>query len=114
MELVTDKVPPQVVRQNQPLPSSVEPIFKTMLANHVTLATVLVASLPVIVLSLILNAEDPEKLGTDIYYPWVQFQQHGCPFICSGLLAASYYITHRQLRAIAYREFKGFFYNEIP
>ena len=111
-DLVTNNVTPQVLRQNQPLPSSIGPILQTMLANHVTLATVLIAPLPVMITSLILNAEDPEKLGTDLYYPWVQFQQHGCPFICSGLLAASYYITHRQLRSIAYRELKEIFFHE--
>jgi hypothetical protein len=92
--------------QNQPLPSTIENVAKTMLASFGTLATTVFAVLPIMFSSLVLNATDTEKLSTFPYYDLIQFHLHVCPTICTGLLVISYYFSHRKLRLAAFREMK--------
>ncbi len=92
--------------QNQPLPSTIENVAKTMLASFGTLATTVFAVLPIMFSSLVLNATDTEKLSSFPYYDLIQFHLHVCPTICTGLLVISYYFSHRKLRLAAFREMK--------
>ena len=75
------------------LPSSIGNIVTTMLVNYATLATNIIAVLTVMILYFILNATPTEKLSTFPYYDMIQFQSHACPFIASGFLVVSYYIS---------------------
>jgi hypothetical protein len=88
------------------VPAKVGPHMKNTLANFVTLACILITVGPVVGISSVLNGVSPDKLGSDPYYQWVQFHQHICPFLCTGLLTASYYISNRKMRETIYREVK--------
>ena len=82
------------------------PHVKNTLANFVTMASILIATAPIVVISAFLNGLSPDKLGTYPYYQSVQFHLHICPFLCTGLVSMSYYISHRKMRETIYREFK--------
>jgi len=101
----------EVDQKNKPLPSTIGNIKKTMLANFGTLATTVVAVLPIMFSSLVLNAVDTEKLSTFPYYHLVQFHSHVCPFICLAFLVISHYTSHKKLRLAAFRELKEIFFN---
>jgi hypothetical protein len=98
--------------QNQPLPSSIGNIVKTMLATYATLATSVMAVLPLVFVSLILNSTPPNKLSTFPYYDLVQFHSHVCPFIITSFLTLSYYTSNKKLRTAALRKLKEIFLNE--
>ena len=98
----------QLTNRNQPLPSTFENVAKTMLANFGTLATTVIAVIPLMFSSLILNATETEKLSAFPYYHFVLFHLHVCPFTCLGLLVSSYYLSHKKLRSAARRELREF------
>jgi len=102
----------QTAFKNNTLPSTIGNIFKTMLANFLTLATTLIALLPVMFVTIVLNATPTEKLSIFPYYDLIQFHLHICPFICFALLVVSYFASHKKLRSIAYLKLKDFFLNE--
>ena len=83
------------------------PHVKNALANFVTMASILIATGPIVVISTVLNGLSPDKLGSYPYYQSVQFHLHICPFLCTGLLTISYYISHRKMRETICREFKS-------
>ena len=83
------------------------PQIKSTLANFATLACMLMTVAPILTISAILNGVRPDKLGSDPYYQWVQFHQHIFPLLGTGLLTASYYISHRKMRETMYREIKS-------
>ena len=88
-------------------PAKMGPQIKNALANFATLACILMTVAPIVAISAILNGVQPDKLGSDPYYQWVQFHQHIFPFLCTGLLTASYYISHQKMRETMYREIKS-------
>ena len=83
------------------------PHVKDALANFVTMASVLIAIAPILGISTVLNGLSPDQLGSYPYYQYVQFHLHICPFLCTGLVTISYYISHRKMRETIYREFKS-------
>ena len=99
-----------IMSNNCILPTKMGPHMKNTLANFVTLACILITVGPVVGISSVLNGVNPDKLGSDPYYQWVQFHQHLCPFLGTALLTASYYISHRKMRETIYREVKSIFH----
>ena len=102
----------QIGLKNNPLPSTIGNIVKTMLASYTTLATTVIAVLPLMVTTLTLNGAATEKLSSYPYYHLIQFHSHICPCICTGLLVISYFLSHKKLRSIAYQKLKEFIFNE--
>jgi hypothetical protein len=102
----------QTSHKNNPMPSTIGNIAKTMLASFGTLATTLFVVIPIMIISLILNATPTEKLSHNPYYHFIQFHSHICPLIGTGLLAISYYSTNAKLRSVAGRKLRELFLNE--
>ena len=88
-------------------PVKMGPQIKNALANFATLACILMTVAPIVAITLFLNGVKPDKLWSDPYYQWVQFHQHILPFLGTGLLTASYYISHQKMRETMYREIKS-------
>jgi hypothetical protein len=102
----------QIGGQNKSLPSSLGNIVKTMMATYATLATSVMAVLPLVFVSLILNFTPPENLAIFPYYDLVQFHSHVCPFIITSFLTLSYYTSNKKLRTAAFKKLKEIFLNE--
>jgi hypothetical protein len=102
----------QIDPKNNHLPSTLGNILKTMLASYATLATTVIAVLPLVFTTLILNGTATEKLSFYPYYHLIQFHSHICPFMCTGLLVISYFLSHKKLRTIACKKLREFFLNE--
>jgi len=102
----------QIGSQNKSLPSSQGNIVKTMMATYATLATSVMAVLPLVFVSLILNFTHPENLAIFPYYDMVQFHSHACPFIITSFLTLSYYTSNKKLRTAAFKKLKEIFLNE--
>ena len=96
-----------ITGDNRFAPAKMGPQIKNTLANFATLACILLTVAPIAAISAILNGVKPDKLGSDPYYQWVQFHQHFFPLLGTGLLTASYYISHRKMRETMFREIKS-------